>query len=185
VGAVLDLLVGLDQESLRLARGVEWAPLTALFVLSSSFWVKGPLLVALGLAADLRERRRVPLVALATLVGALVASGVVTLLKALVDRARPAVSDPSVAALVATPESASFPSGHAGSAFGAATALAILCPRLRVPVLAVAVLVALSRVYLRVHYGADVLAGVAVGIVAGALVAAAGRRVGASVGVAR
>ena len=174
---MLDLLLSLDRESLRLAEDVEWGPLTALFVLASSFWVKGPLLVALGLVADLRAGRRLPVAALATLVGALLASGVVTVIKDLVDRARPAVADPGLAALVATPSSASFPSGHAGTAFGAATALALLVPRLRVAVLVIAALVAVSRVYLRVHFGFDVLVGAVVGAAVGAGVGLVARRV--------
>src|SRR3712207_7265323 len=57
-----------------------------------------------------------------------------TLFRSLFDRARPAASG-DWAALIATPSSASFPSGHATTAFAVATAIAMLRPRLRVAVL--------------------------------------------------
>jgi undecaprenyl-diphosphatase len=74
-----------------------------------------------------------------------------------------------------------LPSGHATTAFAAAVALGLCCPRLRLPALALAGGVALSRVYLGVHYAADVLAGAALGAgIAGLLVAAARRAVPAA-----
>lgn len=57
----------------------------------------------------------------------------------------------------------SFPSGHAQSAFGAALLLGELFRRLRWPLLAVAALIALSRIYVGAHFPLDVLAGAAIG----------------------
>ena len=49
--------------------------------------------------------------------------------------------------------------------------MAILCPRMRRWALGIAAAVALSRVYLRVHFPLDVLAGAALGAGLGALCA--------------
>ena len=59
---------------------------------------------------------------------------------------------------------ASFPSGHTITAFCTAVAISYFVPRLRWPLLFIALLVALSRVIIGAHYPSDVLAGVAIGI---------------------
>ena len=77
-----------------------------------------------------------------------------------------------------------MPSGHATTAFAAAVAVALLWPRLRVPMLIYAFLIAASRVVLDAHYVSDVLAGAAVGV-AGALLVRdwfAARRLGFTIG---
>jgi undecaprenyl-diphosphatase len=145
------------------------------FVALSAWWVKGPLLVGLGLWSDL-WRRRLPLAFAAALVATGVASLVVHWLKLAFDRDRPPVADPDLGSLVAIPGNPSFPSGHSATAFAAATAVAILCPRMRPWALAIAAAVALSRVYLRVHFPLDVLVGAAVGAGLGALCALAALR---------
>lgn len=66
---------------------------------------------------------------------------------------------------------ASFPSGHSATAFAAAVALGFFLPRARWWLLAVALLVAMSRVALRAHYVSDVVAGAALGAAAAVLVA--------------
>lgn len=66
------------------------------------------------------------------------------------------------------PRTSSFPSGHATSAF---TAAALLSDRDRLAPLyyAVAVVVAASRVHVRIHHASDVVAGIAVGAALGAI----------------
>ena len=65
------------------------------------------------------------------------------------------------------PDSASFPSGHTATAFAAAVAVALIYPRLGRPLLALAVVVGISRVYLGMHYALDVTAGMVLGIAVG------------------
>ncbi|MCB2193701.1 MAG: phosphatase PAP2 family protein [Deltaproteobacteria bacterium] len=58
----------------------------------------------------------------------------------------------------------SFPSGHTFRIFSAMTALALVWPRARVPLLSFAVLVGVSRVLVTRHYPSDIIAGAFVGI---------------------
>jgi membrane-associated phospholipid phosphatase len=175
---VLQLLVDIDEDAIRATAGLRWEPATGLLLLLSAWWVKGPLLVAAGWGADLRDRRGIPLVALAATLSFAIASGLNALLKALFDRARPP-TEIGLDALGTVPGSPSFPSGHAMTAFAVAGAIALLAPRLRVAVLALAALIAFSRVYLGVHFWLDVLAGAGLGMTIGALIAMAGRRLAA------
>lgn len=61
---------------------------------------------------------------------------------------------------------ASFPSGHTLRIFSSMTALGLALPRLRIPALALAVIVGASRVLALKHYPSDVLAGALVGVTA-------------------
>jgi membrane-associated phospholipid phosphatase len=175
---VLQLLLTLDEDAIRATGELRCEPATALLTLVSAWWVKGPLMVAAGWCADLRCKRVFPLVALAATVSFFVASGLNAVIKELVDRHRPPTTI-EFEALIVVPGSPSFPSGHAMSAFAVASAIALLAPRLRKPVLALAAVIAFSRVYLGVHFWIDVLAGAALGAAVGLLVAHSFRRAAA------
>lgn len=88
-------------------------------------------------------------------------------IKSFFRRARPEWDQPR-AYKIRRPRSSSFPSGHASSAFTAAAVLGDDDP-LRPLYYAVAVVVASSRVYVRIHHASDVLGGVATGVVLGRL----------------
>jgi undecaprenyl-diphosphatase len=112
----------------------------------------------------------------------------VTIVKRVIGRARPFVGghlDPFLYMHpVWRPDYASMPSGHATTAFAVAIAVAPLWPRLRVPMLIYAFLIAASRVVLDAHYMSDVVVGAAVGV-AGALLVRdwfAARRLGFVIG---
>ena len=68
------------------------------------------------------------------------------------------------------PRSSSFPSGHATSAFMAATLLSAGRPRMRPLWLAVAAVVASSRVHVKIHHASDVAAGALIGVGLGKIV---------------
>jgi undecaprenyl-diphosphatase len=81
-----------------------------------------------------------------------------------VKRLRPGDGPWGLQQLVVPGDAFSFPSGHTSSAFLAATLLSALVPALALPLFTWAMLVALSRVVLGVHYPSDVLAGAALGL---------------------
>jgi undecaprenyl-diphosphatase len=155
-----------DGAALEWLHGVHWGPLTVVFVIASAWWVKWPLFAVTGGCCD-AFKRRLPTAAIAAAGAAAVAEGLTVLLKHVTERARPPLADPSIQALVSLPDSPSFPSGHAATAFAAATAVGVLHPRFRAPLLALAVMVALSRVYLGVHFWSDVLVGSLLGVAVG------------------
>ena len=166
MGDLLQLLVNLDREAIHATSDLRWEPATVVLALISAWWVKGPLLVALAWCADLRGRRLIPLIALAATASFFVASAVNFVLKDLVARDRPPEAI-GFDALVGVPGSPSFPSGHAMTAWATATAVAVLAPKMRWPVLALATLIGFSRVYLGVHFWLDVLVGSLLGLAIG------------------
>lgn len=90
------------------------------------------------------------------------------ILKNLVGRIRPCDVNTQVQLLIARPDDFSFPSGHTAASFAAVAALYLVGKRkLWKPALALAVLIAFSRLYLYVHYPTDILGGVVVGLAAG------------------
>jgi membrane-associated phospholipid phosphatase len=175
----LEVLLHLDQLAIRATGELHWEPATAVLAFVSAWWVKGPLMIGLGWCSDLRCRRLVPLVAGAATASFFLASALNAVLKAIVDRSRPPEAI-GFDALVGVPPSPSFPSGHAMTAFAVAGAVALLAPRLRLPVLGLAAVIAFSRVYLGVHFWVDVLVGAALGAAIGVLVALAFRRAAAA-----
>lgn len=82
--------------------------------------------------------------------------------KRLFKRGRPG-DRPLVSERLRVPRTTSFPSGHASSAACATVLLAEGDPALQAAILPIAVLVATSRVYTRMHHPSDVAAGAVVG----------------------
>ncbi len=96
------------------------------------------------------------------------------ILKLSVNRARPWQSYPNLgfhefhnAIGVREPTDSSFPSGHTAALFAAAVALVMYFKVKGLPALGVALLVAISRIYLCMHYPSDVLGGILIGSACG------------------
>ena len=125
------------------------------------FWIA----VALILICFKKTRKTGFMVGAALLIGLALGNGV---LKNVVGRIRPYDLDGSLLTeadlLVSGLSDFSFPSGHTLASFEAATVLLIRDKRMGIPALVLAILIALTRLYLYVHYPTDVIAGAIFGI---------------------
>ena len=158
-----------DRALFRAIFGVKWAPLTtvmrAFTVVGKAGFLWGVFAFLAFLATGLEAYDLlVPWAAVA--VSWTVAEGA----KFLFNRARPFTYDAAIAPLVKTPSSSSFPSGHSATAAAGAITLSEIYPAFAPALLLSGFLVALSRVYLGVHYPFDVLAGVLIGTATAAVV---------------
>ena len=124
------------------------------------------ILAGLALLCSKKYRRQGALVLMGLLAGLLVGNIV---LKNLVARPRPCWLDPSVQLLIASPTDYSFPSGHTLSSTIAATILTKADRRFGYAAIPLAVLIALSRLYLYVHFPSDVLIAALLGLLIGEL----------------
>jgi undecaprenyl-diphosphatase len=86
------------------------------------------------------------------------------LIKHWVKRPRPCHQLVGMENLIVPQDFFSFPSGHTAGAFVVALSVAYCHPSLAVPACLWAAFVGFSRLYLRVHYPTDVLAGACLGI---------------------
>ena len=102
-------------------------------------------------------RKHIPLLWLSMLLALIISA----LLKILVERQRPDVST-----LIAV-SSFSFPSGHTTVAFSAVPLIQRVFKKLKWFWISLAIIIALSRVYVGVHYLSDILAGGIIGYVTG------------------
>ena len=130
---------------------VWWVVLTVPFLLSAPYRKTGIILiVALGVNYVLGE----------------------IIIKKAVGRDRPSTLLPEDEMKINKPKDHSFPSGHSASSFCAFAVTAICCPPfIWAPALFGALMIAFSRIYLRVHYLSDVLGGIVLGLIDGTAIA--------------
>lgn len=154
--AVLDFI----QSHLRTGVGDYLMPLISRLGDKGFIWIAA----ALFLVLFPRTRRLGVAVAAALAIEILLCSG---LIKPLAARIRPCDINTGIQMLVARPTDYSFPSGHTAASFAAASALYFRRSRWWLPAGLLAALIALSRLYLYVHFPTDVLGGAALGILSG------------------
>lgn len=132
-------------------------PIVSMFADGGVFWIA----VAILMLCFKRTRKTGIKMGMALLMGLLVCN---VTLKPLIGRIRPYDVNTNVVLLVDRLSDYSFPSGHTLASFEAAVTL-MICERRRFgyPALVIAVAVALSRMYLYVHYPTDVLMSVLLG----------------------
>lgn len=118
------------------------------------FWIFTGVLLALN-----PKTRTAGLTAIAALVLSTFISNVI--LKNAVMRPRPFEALPQIMPLVTHASGYSFPSGHTTAAFACAFVYYKMLPKFfGAAIMAIAVLVAFSRLYLGVHYPGDILGGI-------------------------
>lgn len=116
--------------------------------------------VARGLTSEQRARQAMVLSAVLGAESLLVNQGV----KRLFRRTRPTPAGDE-RFIVREPSTSSFPSGHASSAFVAATLLTAWGGRRTAPMwFGVAAIVAVSRAYVRIHHASDIIGGALLGL---------------------
>ena len=146
------------QDSLRCA------PVNALMRLFSFLGDGGMVWIVLTLILLLMKRtRRTGIACALSMVLTLIAVNLI--LKPLVARTRPYELIEGLSLLVHAHADHSFPSGHSANSFACAWVLFRCLPKKwRVPPLILACLIALSRLFVGVHYPTDVLAGAGIGV---------------------
>lgn len=109
-----------------------------------------------------KKTRRIGFAILLSLIAGGIAGNMI--LKPLFMRDRPCWLDQAVPLLIQNPKDYSFPSGHTLAAFETAVSVFLYDKRWGTGLLLLAFLIALSRLYLFVHFPTDVLSGMALGI---------------------
>ena len=157
---MLDWLLNLDESILLFIqesiRNPMWTPYIKVITTlgnGGAIWILLTLLMLI-----IPKTRRVGCMMVLSLIGTLLINNI--LIKNLVARTRPYEVIAGLTYLVKKPIEYSFPSGHAGSSFAAAWVMFRQLPkRYGIPALLLAILIALSRLYVGVHYPSDVLFG--------------------------
>ena len=133
----------------------------------------GAVWLALGLVVAIALRR--PRVFLLILAADLIADGLAALFKDAIGRRRPPLVYAEPAPLVHAPHDSAFPSGHAATSFACATLLSFVLPRAAPGFFVLALAIAFSRVYVDVHWPADVFGGAVLGVATALLLLGATR----------
>jgi undecaprenyl-diphosphatase len=155
------ILFSLDLALLRALYAGDWPSSGVMAVVALSFLGSGWMMFGFLPGLGMRALRTQVLVAIVTLA---LTSATVTTVKALTGRVRPCNALSWAHALsVDMPTDGSFPSGHAAGSFAFAFLVWSSNRRAGWIVIALASLVAASRVALGVHYPSDVIAGAALG----------------------
>lgn len=109
-----------------------------------------------------KRTRRAGIYSACALIGSLVINNLI--LKNLIGRVRPYELVEGLKCIVAPARDASFPSGHTGASFSSAVSMYRQVPkRLAVFFIVLASLIAVSRLYVGIHYPTDVLGGFVTG----------------------
>ena len=162
---MLNLLSSLDDNILLFFQEVIRNPvLTPILKVITTLGNGGAIWIVLAvLLLIIPKTRKVGFMTVLSLIGTLVINNM--LLKNLVNRTRPYEVIEELTYLVRTPTDSSFPSGHSACAFSVACIMFRRLPKkYGVPALVLAIVIALSRLYVGVHYPSDVLFGTISGI---------------------
>lgn len=162
---MIDWLLSLDGNILLFIQDYIRNPiLTPIFLVITTLGNGGMIWILLTLLMlCIPKTRKVGYMAALALIGSLLINNM--FLKNFVARTRPYEVIEGLTCLVRQPRDYSFPSGHTTTSFAAAWVMFRRLPkRYGVSALVLAILIALSRLYVGVHYPSDVLFGVVDGI---------------------
>ncbi|MCR4930569.1 MAG: phosphatase PAP2 family protein [Lachnospiraceae bacterium] len=127
------------------------------------FWIGLSLILCI-----FKKTRKAGIFALVALLFSVIVNN--ALLKNIIGRPRPYEIIAGLECIIKHATDASFPSGHTGSSFAAATAYLLKLPKkISIPTLVMAFLISLSRLYVGIHYPTDVIAGAISGVALGIL----------------
>jgi undecaprenyl-diphosphatase len=156
---IVDLIGGLDASAFRWLRTYHAPAIDVLMAGLSDISRGGTIWCILSFIVAALHPKRWPAAVQVLLVVAVAQLSTDFVAKPLFDRARPFETTAETRVYGVRPTTRSFPSGHVANAAAGAYGLARLAPEGRVIFWGLAMLVSVSRVYLGVHYPADVLGG--------------------------
>lgn len=167
---MLEAIQNFDAAALLfIQENIRGAFLDAIMVFITHLGDGGAIWIAAGVLMLLfKKTRKAGVFVLLGLLGSLLINN--TILKNLFDRTRPYVAMSDLIPLIPAPHGSSFPSGHTASSFVAAFMMGRYIPKYGKYSYILAVLIAVSRCHVGVHYPTDVLFGVLSGILIGVLV---------------
>ena len=152
-----------DYGILDLFQQIQSSVLTFIFQFFTWIGEGGAVWIVAGLALLVqKDKRKYGIIVMLSLLLCLVLGNGV--LKHAVARPRPCWRHPEVEMRIPVPTDFSFPSGHTFSSFAAFVSIAYWNRRFGVAAFALALVIAVSRLYFVVHYPTDILAGAAVGV---------------------
>lgn len=175
---MLEFLINLDKALFYFINVTLSNPVTdfVMPIITADLWLRvlyGIVALVLLWKGDSKVRWLVLFSALALLITDQAAAG---LLKPLINRPRPCHVLENIHLLVGCGGGRSMPSAHAANAFGQAVLFLLYFRKATVYLLVLAALVALSRVFVGVHYPGDIVVGAILGSVAGLLLGLGHRR---------
>ena len=127
------------------------------------FWIGSALILCI-----FKKTRKAGIFALMALLFSVIVNNAI--LKNVIGRIRPYEIIAGLECIIKHAHDASFPSGHTGSSFAAAVVyLRKLPKKISIPMLVMAILISVSRLYVGIHYPTDVIAGAISGAALGLL----------------
>lgn len=163
----METLLNLEFAVLDVISKITSPVLDKIMVFISSTGNAGLIWIVFGLILlCIKKYRKCGVTVLLSLIFCLVFGNII--LKPLIARTRPFDIDKTIMLLIDAPKDFSFPSGHTFSSFAAASAS--VCTKnkyIYITAFFYAALIAFSRLYLKVHFPTDIIAGVVLGVLFG------------------